>query len=123
MTKMAKIDPKYISAWRRRFDAFEAESQEIAARARVDLNKAVPILRSYGAKRILLFGSLCCSGRFHPDSDIDLAVEGIPVKDVTRAAADLMMAMDWPTDLKPLEEVGDFFRSRIVEEGEVLYAE
>ena len=38
-------------------------------------------------------------------------------------AADLMMAMDWPTDLKPLEEVGDFFRSRIVEEGEVLYAE
>ena len=84
---MAKIDPKYISAWRRRFDAFEAESQEIAARARADLNKAVPILRSYGAKRILLFGSLCCSGRFHPGSDIDLAVEGIPVKDVTRAAA------------------------------------
>ena len=123
MIKMEKIDPKYISSWRRRFDAFEAESQEIAARARGDLNKAVPILKRYGAKRILLFGSLCRSGRFYPDSDIDLAVEGIPVKDVTRAAADLMMAMDWPTDLKPLEEVSDFFRSRIVEEGEVLYAE
>ena len=87
------------------------------------MNKAVPILKRYGAKRILLFGSLCRSGRFHSDSDIDLVVEGIPVKDVTRAAADLMMAMDWPTDLKPLEEVSDFFRSRIVEEGEVLYAE
>jgi len=34
-----------------------------------------------------------------------------------------MMTMDWPTDLKPLEELDDFFRSRIVEEGEVLYAE
>ena len=120
---MAKIDPKYISAWRRRFEAFEAESHDITASARSDLKKAIPILRSYGAKRILLFGSLCRTGRFYPNSDIDLAVEGILVKDVIRAAADLMMAMDWPTDLKPLEELNDFFRSRIVEEGEVLYAE
>ena len=45
------------------------------------------------------------------------------MKDDTRAAADLMMAMDWFTDLKPLEEVDDFFRSRIVEEGEVIYKE
>jgi predicted nucleotidyltransferase len=120
---MIKINPKYLSAWRRRFDALEAESYSLAAQARADLDEAVSILRKYGATRIFLIGSLCRPNRFHRDSDIDLAVEGISLRDVTRAAADLMMAMEWPTDIKPIEEADEFFRSRIFEKGEILYAE
>jgi hypothetical protein len=39
-----------------------------------------------------------------------------------RAAADLMMSMDWLIDLKPLEEVDDSFRSMIIRKGEQIYA-
>ena len=53
------------------------------------------ILRKYGAKRILLDGSLCRTGRFRRGSDIDLVVEGIRPQRFIRAATDLMMAMDW----------------------------
>jgi predicted nucleotidyltransferase len=121
-SKMEKIDPKYIAFWRDHFNRQDAESRMRAARARKDLTKAIEILRKYGVKRIFLFGSLCRPDRFYPGSDIDLAAEGIPSHLFNRAAADLMMAMDWPIDLKPLEEVDDSFRSMILRKGEQIYA-
>jgi predicted nucleotidyltransferase len=119
---MEMINPKYISAWREHFTRQDSESRALANRARKDLIEAVEILKKYGAKRIIIFGSLCRTGRFYPDSDIDLAVEGIPSNIFMRAAADLMMSMDWLIDLKPLEEVDDSFRSMIVRKGEQIYA-
>jgi predicted nucleotidyltransferase len=115
--------PEYIETWRRRFAAQEAESRALAAQARLALNEAVAILKNHGAKRIILFGSLHQGERFHRGSDIDLAVEGIPPQKFIRASADLMMALDWPIDLKPLDEVDDFFRKIILQKGEVIYAE
>jgi len=87
------------------------------------LPAAIDILKKHGAKRIVLFGSLCRAGRFHQGSDIDLAVEGMPSQKFFRAGADLMMALDWPVDLKPLEEVDEFFRETILANGEVIYVE
>jgi predicted nucleotidyltransferase len=118
---MAK--PELIETWRRRFKAQEAESHALAAEARLALNEAIAILKKHGAKRIILFGSLHQGGRFHRGSDIDLAVEGIPPAKFIRAGANLMMALDWPVDLKPLEEVDDFFHKLILQIGEVIYAE
>jgi predicted nucleotidyltransferase len=115
--------PEFIESWRRRFAAQEAESHALAAQARLVLNEAVVILKKHGAKRIILFGSLHQGDRFHRGSDIDLAVEGIPAQKFSRASADLMMALDWAIDLKPLEEVDDFFRKMILQKGEVIYAE
>jgi predicted nucleotidyltransferase len=120
---MKKVDPKYLTAWRNRFAKQDSESRALESRARADLTEAVEILRKYGAKRILIFGSLCRTGRFHPGSDIDIAVEGIPSQRFIRAAADLMMSMDWPIDLKPLEELDDVFRDTIIQKGELIYAE
>jgi predicted nucleotidyltransferase len=117
------VKPEYIEGWRRRFAAQEAESRALAAEARRALPEAVAILKRYGARRIVLFGSLLRDGRFHRASDIDLAVAGMPSKNFFRAGADLMMALDWPVDLKPLEEIDDFFREMILKEGELLYAE
>jgi predicted nucleotidyltransferase len=115
--------PEFIENWRRRFAAQEAESSALAAQARLALNDAVTILKKHGAKRIILFGSLRQGERFHRGSDIDLAVEGIPAQAFFRAGADLLMALDWPVDLKPWEEVDDFFRKIILQKGEVIYAE
>ncbi|MBW1804165.1 MAG: nucleotidyltransferase domain-containing protein [Deltaproteobacteria bacterium] len=120
---MQSIDPKLISSWQQRFAQREAESLALAERARADLPEAVRILKKYGAKRIVLFGSLCNPDRFHPGSDIDLAVEGIPSRDFNRAAADLMMAMDYRMDLKPFEKLTPFFRAMIRKKGKTIYAQ
>ncbi len=113
---------KYFAAWRKHFAEQDAESRALATKARRDLEKAVKILRRYDVKRVFLFGSLCQPGRFYPGSDIDLAVEGIHAQLFNRAAADLMMSMDWSVDLKSLEEVDDSFRSMIIRKGEQIYA-
>ena len=119
---MQKISPKYLTAWRDRFARRASVSRKLAARARKDLTGATEILKKYGAKRIFVFGSLCRTDRFHPGSDIDIAVEGIPPEQFIRAAADLMMAVDFPIDLKPLEELDDVFRDLIEKNGELIYA-
>lgn len=119
---MKKVDPKYLIAWRSRFARRDSESRELAARARKELPVATEILKKYGAERIFVFGSLCRADRFHSGSDIDIAVEGIPPEQFIRAAADLMMAADFPIDLKPLEELDDVFRDLIKKNGELIYA-
>ncbi len=113
----------YAAAWQRRFAEQRAAALAMAERARAELPKAVSILKSYGVKKIILFGSLCRPEKFHARSDIDLAVSGIPSDKIIRAGADLMMALDWPIDLKPWEELNDFFREMILKRGEVLYEE
>ncbi len=43
----------------------------------------------FGARRVVVFGSLAHGAWFHARSDIDLAVEGIPPEDFFRAWAAL----------------------------------
>ena len=114
------LKEEYQAGWRRRFSRRDLEAQASAEAARGALEEAVAILKGHGATRVILFGSLL-SGSFHPRSDIDLAVEGIPKAAFTRAFADLMMALDWPVDLKPLEEVDPAFREVVRAKGTVLY--
>lgn len=120
---MKRVDSKYLEFWCNRFEMQKAESLALADFARADLTKAIEILRKYGAKRIFLCGSLCRAGRFQRGSDIDLVVEGIPPQHFIRAASDLMMVMDWPIDLKPLEDLADLFRDTVIKKGELIYAE
>ena len=111
---------RYSEAWRRRFRGKNEEARRSAEAARQSLGRAVEILKGHGATRVILFGSLC-SESFHPGSDIDLAVEGIPRSAWTRAFADLMMSLDHPVDLKPLEEIDARFREELLRKGDVLY--
>lgn len=89
--------------------------------AKADLPKAIKILKKHDAKRIILFGSLCDGNRFRSHSDIDLAVEGIAKQDFCRAYADLIMALNWRIDLKPLEELEQSFKESILQRGEILH--
>ena len=112
----------HLKEWKRRFSEKEEEARAHAGAARRSLEEAVAILRKHGAKRIVLFGSLC-SDSFHSRSDIDLAVDGIPKGLWSRAVADLLMALNHPVDLKPLDEVESDFRERILKKGIILYEE
>lgn len=110
----------YAEAWRRRFARYRQEDRARSRAARGSLGRAVEILKEYGATRVLLFGSLA-SGQFTSRSDIDLAVEGVPADKLTRVFADLMMALDFSVDLKPLEEVDPSFREVVLAKGILLY--
>lgn len=77
----------------------------------------------FGAKRVILFGSLAGQGVWHEQSDIDLAVEGLPSSEFFKAYSaclDLMPPeLGWDLDLVPLEDAYPEMRARILGEVEM----
>jgi predicted nucleotidyltransferase len=74
-------------------DSRAAEDQ--LSRAWEVARQATQVLRTrYGASRVRAFGSLVHPGRFHTDSDIDLAVEGLTACDYWDALADVLFLDD-----------------------------
>ena len=51
---------------------------------------AVLLRQKYQVRRIRVFGSLLYPHLFHPNSDIDLAVEGLAIQDYWNALADVL---------------------------------
>lgn len=75
--------------------------------------------QEFGVTRIIVFGSLV-KHRFHPDSDIDIAAEGIPAADYFAAVAAVNRVSRRWVDLKPLESLDSHFRDRVLAEGTII---
>ena len=90
-----------------------------AARQAADL-----LVRCYGARRVYLFGSLAGTGSvvFHPASDIDLAVEGLPGEVFWQAlvAVDALMPRGHRADVSELESVRPYIKAAVLERGLLL---
>lgn len=72
------------------------------------IDKAVAILRTYGATEVYLFGS-ARSGDFDLEhSDIDLAVRGIPTKDFYSAVGETMCSLGRAVDVIDLDAATAF---------------
>ena len=112
---------RYVTHWRKRIQQQQQRDRTRAESALSDLSKVVDILKKYDVKRIILFGSLATGDYFRKNSDIDLAVEGLKGEDFLRAYADLMLALNWSIDLKPLEEITGIFRETILKRGKIIY--
>jgi len=84
------------------------------------LGKAIKILKEEGCEEIYLYGSIA-EDRFDEESDIDLAVKGIPSGEFFRVLGRLMLELDHPVDLVDLENDEDFSRF-LKEEGELIRA-
>lgn len=82
---------------------------------RRDVENAVKILEDFGCKEIYIFGSLV-DGPVTPESDIDIAVKGIPSGLFFTVLAKLMMQLEHPVDLINLEK-GNRFGSMLQREG------
>jgi len=112
-------DP-YVTYWRRRQAQARSLSLRLAEQARGDaLRIAAMLRRDFGATRVVLFGSLA-RGRFRPDSDIDLAVAGLPAAAFFAALARAASLSEFPVDLKPLEDLDAHFRARVLATGEEI---
>lgn len=75
----------------------------------------------FGARRVILFGSLTRPGPWHDRSDIDLAVEGLPPEDFFPAysACRDLLPPGMELDLIPLENAYPEMRARILGEVEM----
>ena len=82
------------------------------------LAAVVEVLRRFGARRVLLFGSAA----ENPDQarDVDLAVEGIPLRSLIAADLAAFRILNYPLDLVSREENPAFF-DVIQRRSKVLY--
>jgi predicted nucleotidyltransferase len=77
------------------------------------------LTKHFGAKRVILFGSLAGQGPWHDRSDVDLAVEGLPSANffpAYSACRDLLRPVGLDLDLVTLENAAPEMRARILGE-------
>ncbi|HNW92973.1 MAG TPA: nucleotidyltransferase domain-containing protein, partial [bacterium] len=84
------------------------------------LDRAVDYLKARGCTRVL-FGSFA-EGRAHDNSDIDLAIIGLPDSEFYRTVAQLPTLLVREVDLVDLNDVTPYFRKWVETGGVVLYA-
>jgi len=111
----------YLEAARRHLPSSEVfpslphDYEQLLARIR----EAAALIKIHlGAQRVILFGSLAHAAWFHPDSDVDLAVEGLR-GDAYWQAWRLVeeIIRDYPVDLIEIETAGDSLRRAIHRHG------
>jgi predicted nucleotidyltransferase len=81
------------------------------------IEQLVVVLKKWGAKTVYLFGS-AAKGTMRNDSDIDLAVSGLPPENFFKALSLASNLLDRPVHLIDLDEVTPFTRY-LIEEGEL----
>lgn len=87
-----------------------------------ELGIAVTSLASWpGVRRIWLFGSAARGERLDWRSDLDFAVEGLPIENLERAWAGLDEAVRLPVDLVSFETASQTLREAILRDGRKLY--
>lgn len=98
------------------------ESRSRRLRAWRAAHRAANLLKgSFGANRVIVFGSLAHGAWFSPRSDIDLAVEGLASEGFSRAwSAVEKVAQGFSVDLVDLAAAPEGLRERIREDGREL---
>jgi len=76
---------------------------------KLSIDKAASALKAVGAKEVYVFGS-ASKGQARPDSDVDLAVSGLPPEVFFRAMGVASRALGRQVDLVDLDEDNDFTR-------------
>ena len=90
---------------------------------KIKLENIVNELKKHNPKKIILFGSRA-RGDYKKNSDIDIAVEvnlNFREKRKLKEKIDFISGI-YSVDLIFLDEVEDYFKNKILNEGKVLYA-
>jgi predicted nucleotidyltransferase len=98
------------------------EIKSIRSNAMNRARKVAAMLKErYGAKRVILFGSIVKSDYLHERSDIDLLVYGIKSEDFLKAGADACkISGRFDVDIVPAEKADEYLLHRALEEGTEL---
>ncbi len=90
----------------------EAERQQILNKTKQWLDNNAP---KYGINQAYIFGSLISPGKFHQDSDVDLAVEQINAEDYFSVISLLSTYLEREVDILLLKQC--HFAHRICQQG------
>jgi uncharacterized protein len=85
--------------------------EKMPERFREDIQTAIRILKSYGARDVFLFGSVLTATDPSTVSDLDIAVAGMPPENFFRAYGALTMDLESPFDLVDLDNDAAFAQS------------
>lgn len=109
----------YRATARKRAEQERQEQLQRTERARILAQQAAKLLKEkFGAKLVVLFGSLAQRDFIHQRSDIDLAVEGIKSQDFWQAWAALdTLGAEFEIDLVDVETISPKLRRAIEQEG------
>ena len=88
---------------------------------KMDIKKAVEILKAGGCKDVFIFGS-AVDGKYNLNSDIDLAISGCPQDMFFKLYGKLMMEIKNPIDLVDLDEDSPFV-TFLKQNGSLVYAQ
>lgn len=72
-----------------------------------DIELAIKILQEAGAQEVFIFGS-ASRGTERPESDVDLAVRGLPAERFYEAVGKVILSISRPFDLIDLDERSEF---------------
>ena len=107
----------YLTAAQRRPTLPQITPSEQRAREQLldRVRDAAAVLKArFGVRRVVLFGSLAHAAWFVPDSDVDLAVEGLAGDDYWRAWRQIEEIIgDRPVDLIEIEMAGESLQRAI----------
>jgi len=102
----------------------KAGGSAVATPLSQEIQKALEILKAYGAKRVVLFGSAARrqTTEADPIRDLDLACEGLPPDCFFEAWGKLLSTLTVPVDLVDLQgvELRRSLQERIAREGVLL---
>lgn len=112
---------KYKKYWDERASQDRTALEKLRRQAlKVSKRLGKILISEFHAKKVVLFGSVLDKKSFKEDSDIDMAVAGLPVELYFAALGRLMMESPFDIDLKPMEDVSYLLKQRIAK-GKVLY--
>ena len=116
---------RYIEAARRRPRPATPLSEDRQERERLmsRIRKAAAVLKNrFGVRQVILFGSLAHDAWFMPDSDVDIAVEGLASEDYWEAWRVVEEIIgERPVDLIEIETARETLRRAIKRYGISLY--
>lgn len=114
---------EYRAFWKRRNQVqLTPEMHAAAEAARAEAQRLAQILADdFGVKRVYLFGSFAWGFETRPDSDIDLAVEGLPPGKFVFAYTRLERATRYKLDLASLEDLPSRLHNRVLKSGLRIY--
>lgn len=85
------------------------------------LTLIIDYFKNIGCSKVWLFGSYAeNNARF--DSDIDIAISGIPTYFIYKAVAQLPLIVNHPLDIVNFDNLPENFKNNIVSNGRILYA-
>jgi predicted nucleotidyltransferase len=81
---------------------------KIPEKYRVEIKKAVHLLKDEGCKTVYLFGSMV-TGKIRENSDVDIGIKGLPPEKFFKAYSKLYMNLDTEIDLVDFDYDVQFF--------------